>query len=99
MPCPFYTITKLACPVCGISHFITDMLALRPYDAVRQNLAVAVILPIWMLILLSLVPVKITAKRERIIKYTAWVTLVFLIIFGVLRNIPYFSFLMPLYMQ
>ncbi len=99
IPCPIYKTTGLVCPGCGISHFITDMLAFRPIDAIKQNYAVAVLIPVFIIAFICLLFVKEQARKEKIKNTVAWIALIILIIFAVLRNIPAFSFLMPLYMR
>lgn len=99
IPCPIYKITGLACPGCGISHFITDMLALRPLDAIKQNYAVAVLVPVFIITFICLLFVKDRTRKDKIKNTVAWTALVFVLVFAVLRNIPAFSFLMPLYMR
>lgn len=48
IPCLFQKITGFACPGCGISHFCIRLLHLDIPGAARENLAIAVLAPIWL---------------------------------------------------
>lgn len=101
LPCPFRALTGFACPGCGISHFCTDLLALRPWQAVQQNLALAVLLPIWLcagLVWLWKKPACLQ-KNGVALRILTWGSVAALLVFGVLRNLPTFSFLLPLYLR
>ena len=99
IPCPIYKTTGLFCPGCGISHFFSDLFRLKLGDAVQQNLAVAILIPVWLFVfVLKLLFRKKTVERK-ILTVLEWASLVFLILFGICRNIPAFSVLVPLYMR
>lgn len=48
IPCLFQKITGLACPGCGISHFCIRLLHLDFLGAARENLAIALLSPLWL---------------------------------------------------
>ena len=48
IPCLFQKITGLACPGCGISHFCIRLLHLDLLGAARENLAIALLSPLWL---------------------------------------------------
>ena len=48
IPCLFQKITGFACPGCGVSHFCIRLLHLDIPGAARENLAIAVLAPIWL---------------------------------------------------
>lgn len=101
IPCPIRTATGLACPGCGVTHLITDLARLQLYDAVRQNLAIAVLAPIWAVVLLIrwIRHPKCLQNDGKLYQILTWFTLVLLILFGILRNLPGLEFLLPLYLQ
>ena len=101
IPCVFHLVTGWACPGCGISHFFQDLLRLDFAGAVQQNLAVAVLLPIWALAELAWFFLRIRWLRPNgpVMTALTWVSLVLLLVFGVLRNLPGFACLLPLYMR
>ncbi len=97
IPCMFNLVTGLSCPGCGISRFCVELAHLRIASAVRQNLAVAILLPIW-----GIVGViefwfnpPFLENGSRFINVLTWGSLVVLVIFGILRNIPGMEFLLP----
>ena len=56
IPCLFQKITGLACPGCGISHFCIRLLHLDFLGAARENLAIALLSPLWLAAFLVRVP-------------------------------------------
>lgn len=101
IPCIFNRITGLVCPGCGISHFCTDIIKLDFYSAFRQNAAVAVLSVIWGIIGLTYLFFRPATLRKngKVFNVFIWGSVIFLIVFGVIRNIPAFSYFLPLYMQ
>ena len=99
--CPIQKITGRACPGCGISHFCMDLVEFRFAEAFRENVAVAVLLPVWG-VSAAAVYLKNGAqgfKKSRALNILAWVSVVLLVVFGVVRNLPGCEFLLPSYMQ
>ena len=97
IPCIFHKITGLSCPGCGISRFFLCLVQLDFSGAVSQNLAVAILLPFWLIIGL----IEFFINPAWLSKGGVWVqsftigSCVLLILFGILRNLPRFSFLLP----
>lgn len=100
-PCPLRKWTGLACPGCGISHFFMDLLRFDFISAVQQNWAVALLVPLWLItgIVFLLFRPKSLQKNGRAFQMLIWGSLVFLLLFGLLRNLPAFDFLLPLYLR
>ena len=101
IPCVFRLVTGLACPGCGISHFFVDLLHLDFAHAVQQNLAAAVLLPVWLAVgaVHVLFRPRWLHSHSRFMAVLSWGSLALLVVFGVLRNLPGFSFLLPLYLR
>lgn len=101
IPCMFQTITGLACPGCGVSHFCIRLLHLDFAGAARENLALAVLLPIWCAALLLRIiwHPQWLAKDSRGEKLLLWGSVAVLLLFGVVRNLPGMEFLLPSYRQ
>ena len=91
IPCLFQKITGLACPGCGISHFCIRLL----------NLAIALLSPLWLAAFLVRVlwnPKWFTkgSKGENLL---LWGSVVVLLLFGIVRNLPHMEFFLPSYLQ
>ena len=99
IPCMFNKITGLACPGCGISHFCVKVSHFDFKGAAKENLGITILLPIWgLFIILKLTTKSSIFKRNGILeKVLAALSCIFLIIFGILRNLPGFEFLLPSY--
>ena len=95
IPCVFYEITGLYCPGCGITRLCLSLFEGDIYQAFRYNPIIFIDLPI----LFILFVLNIFLKINKNIKKITDVIIIFLatitIIFGVIRNIPIFSFLAP----
>ena len=95
IPCVFYEITGLYCPGCGITRLCLSLFEGDIYQAFRYNPIIFINLPI----LFILFVLNIFLKNNKNIKKITDVIIIFLatitIIFGVIRNIPIFSFLAP----
>ena len=98
IPCIFYEVTGLYCPGCGITRMSLSLLKGEIEEAFHYNGAVMIGIPILYVLgifhLLSYHKMK-PSTRKRIEN----IILIFLIfcflVFGILRNIPAFSWLAP----
>ncbi|MGN0558194.1 MAG: DUF2752 domain-containing protein [Acutalibacteraceae bacterium] len=98
VPCVFHTVTGLNCPGCGISRMCLSLLHGDVLSAIRYNLAVFVLSPLFLVLIVSqsVYYVKYGTKRLRIWQnIILYVCIVVLVFFGILRNIPAFGFLSP----
>ena len=97
IPCPIHLITGWSCPGCGISRFFLAILRLDFAGAVSQNLAVAIILPLWTLVWVVEFwwNPKALEEPSRVLRGLEIVTLLLLLAFGILRNLPGYEFLLP----
>ena len=101
IPCLFQKITGLACPGCGISHFCIRLLHLDLLGAVKENLAITLLSPLWLAAFLVRVlwNPKWFAKGSKGENFLLWGSVVVLLLFGIVRNLPHMEFLLPSYLQ
>ena len=92
IPCPFYHTTGLYCAGCGTTRAIISLIKLQPYQAFRYNMLTVSLLPFVSIYLLYKYMLKGKKKIPNIIWYFL---LVIVVLFGVLRNIPFFAYLAP----
>ena len=92
IPCLFNKITHLYCPGCGITRMLFSFFKLDFYQAFRYNPLVFLLLVFY--ILISIYNLIFTKK----IKFTErfnYLLLFIVILYGILRNIPGFEYLIP----
>ena len=98
VPCVFHTVTGLNCPGCGISRMCLSLLRGDFLSAIRYNLAIFALSPLFLVLIASqcVYYVKYGTKQLKIWQNAIlYVCIVVLVLFGILRNIPAFSFLSP----
>ncbi|MBQ2307105.1 MAG: DUF2752 domain-containing protein [Clostridia bacterium] len=97
LPCVFHKITGLYCPGCGVTRMVVDLSRLRFAKAFSDNAVLFVLLPVWLAAMLILLFRRDSKRLEetRTFKILSIVSLILLIVFGVLRNLPAFRFLRP----
>jgi hypothetical protein len=90
-PCPFYTITGLYCPGCGSQRALHDILHLDAAGAAANNLLV---IPAILVIIYHILYQLIRPKHQNILYYnsTPRIILGIIIIFWILRNLPFYPF-------
>ena len=95
--CLFQRITKLACPGCGITHFLVRLLHFDIPGAVQENVAVAGLVLLWgpLLFIRVIWHPKWLQKNGRFERILAYICVVLLLAFGILRNLPGMDFLLP----
>lgn len=95
--CLFQRITKLACPGCGITHFLVRLLHFDIPGAVQENVAVAGLILLWgpLLFIRVIRHPKWLQKNGRFERILACICVVLLLAFGILRNLPGMEFLLP----
>ena len=92
IPCLFHALTGYYCPGCGVTRMIFSIITLDFYQAFRYNPAV------FLLLIASIIYhlIRFVLKKDwKIPNVVYYVLIVLFLIFGVLRNIPLFSFLIP----
>lgn len=95
--CLFQRITKLACPGCGITHFLVRLLHFDIPGAVQENVVVAGLILLWgpLLFIRVIWHPKWLQKNGRFERILAYICVVLLLAFGILRNLPGMEFLLP----
>ena len=95
IPCPFHFITNLYCPGCGVTRMIKSILKLNFYQAFRYNQLLFILFPFFFFLIIDYIYSYIIKKKSiyKKIPEIVWIIIIiFLIIFGVIRNIfPYFA--------
>ena len=90
IPCKFRLITGLWCPGCGGNSSINALMNLNLYQAFRFNILIYIVGPL-LLVYLYLG----YKKYKKLQRYLLGIILIITILFGVLRNTEYFSWLAP----
>lgn len=93
IPCIFYKVTNLYCPGCGITRAIISLLKLDFYQAFRYNSLVIILLPF---LLMYFIYVNVFCGKKKIPQFVWVILLIMVILYGILRNMPRFSFLAPI---
>lgn len=98
IPCIFHQLTGLYCPGCGTTRMCLALVKGNFMTAFRCNQAIFLIMPLGLLLALKIIFNYIKLGVIRLSKcqiYILWGIVVWLVLFGVLRNIPVFSGLRP----
>ena len=99
IPCTLYSLTGLYCPGCGSSRALRALLHLDFYQALRYNALFTVGAPVLGAYVLVFAYRYIRYGNEpakrKIPLYPLWIICAIALCYGVLRNIPAFSFLAP----
>lgn len=93
--CVFYEITGLYCPGCGITRSILSLIDGDIYQAFRYNPIIFIDIPLIMITSIIDFIYKDNKKVKKVTNVIYIMLLIITLVFGVLRNIPYFSFLAP----
>lgn len=96
LDCLFYKYTHLYCPGCGVSRMFISVFQLDFYQAYRYN-PLVFILGVLTLVYI-IVDIIYFAIKKNHIKLPNWVyigILIIVLLYGILRNVPYFSYLIP----
>lgn len=99
IPCIFRKITGFYCPGCGITRMISSLIQLDFYQAFRYNPLLFIAFPFIMFCLLETVIKWLLGKKDYFyqkLDNKIWtVLLIITLLFGVVRNIPFFEYLIP----
>lgn len=97
-PCLFHEVTGKYCAGCGMTRAVISLSNLEFYQALRYNLFVFIALPFLVIYFLVESYYWVLNRQNRldaVFHVVAVVILVGLIAYGILRNIPVFSWLAP----
>jgi len=99
IPCPLYTVTGLLCPGCGMFRSIGALLQADVWQAVRYNALSVILLPILAVYCIRdtirYIQVKPPVRSSRVEMAMIIGLAVISMLYGILRNIPYFEVLRP----
>ena len=99
IPCVFYELTGLYCPGCGVTRMIFSLLKLDFYQAFRYNILVFLFIPFILVCVIDFIIKKLNNKSDYLyqkIDDKVWIILLIItLLFGVVRNIPIFDYLIP----
>ena len=101
--CVSRELTGLYCSGCGMTRAVLSLLKLDFYQAFRYNAFSVILIPILFFYFYGVVYAYCFNEKNFIaqkIPMMFWVVIIVLmLIYGVLRNIPYFAFLAPTYIR
>ncbi len=96
LPCIFHKITVFYCPGCGVTRMLISIFKLEFYQAFRYNVYLFILLIITIVYqIIKLITYKLLTKKIRLNNYIYILLLMTTIAFGILRNLPNFSYLIP----
>ena len=99
LPCVFYEVTGLYCPGCGATRMCASFIRLDFYNAFRSNQVSFFVFPVLAVIFIRKLYYYIRygeQLHEKWMTVLSVISLIALLVFGIIRNIPYFEFLRPL---
>jgi len=99
IPCVFHELTGLYCPGCGVTRMIFALLKLDFYQAFRYNSLIFLFMPFILVCTFDFIIKKFKNKSNYLyqnINNKIWILLIVItLLFGVLRNVPIFDYLIP----
>jgi hypothetical protein len=93
--CPLYTLTGFACPGCGMTRGFHALFHGDIVTALDYNALIPLIIVFFGYLFLSMLLVAVRGRGLGVGKWSIsliWGTLVILLIFGILRNLPFYPF-------
>ncbi|MDL2253692.1 DUF2752 domain-containing protein [Ruminococcaceae bacterium OttesenSCG-928-I18] len=98
VPCPLHLITGWYCPGCGMFRSLLSLSQLQFYQAFRYNALFVILLPLIVFFLGRAAYDYLQNRPSRTYRWELVLCIILIIIFlifGILRNLPAFSFLAP----
>lgn len=99
IPCVFHKITGFYCPGCGITRSLISLIKFEFYQSFRYNPLVFILYPFLIPYSFYLIYIWIFDKEDKITKKIPQAIfigiVIILLIYGVIRNIDFFDFLVP----
>ena len=96
IPCMFHQITGLYCPGCGVSRMCLALFRLDFVSAFRANAAIFLLLPAGLAIAIQTAVRYVKTGNGRLTRFQTWILAgmtVILLLFGILRNLPGFTWM------
>jgi len=93
--CPLYSMTRFACPGCGLTRGFHALFHGDVWTALDYNALIPLIIVFFGYIFYSLLSVAVRGKGVGLSKWSLtliWVTFATLLLFGILRNLPWYPF-------
>jgi len=87
--CLFREITGLKCPGCGITTFFMNMFRGDVKTAISANPSLVIVLPLLGAVLISVYVKNSWDIKKRWTLWCLYLSLFFLLSFGILRNLPF----------
>ncbi|MDD6223451.1 MAG: DUF2752 domain-containing protein [bacterium] len=99
VPCLFHEITGFYCPGCGVTRMMFSLINLDFYQAFRYNQLLFISLPFIMVCIIDKIVKWLVGNPNYLhdkINDKVWITLLLItVLFGILRNISIFDYLIP----
>lgn len=98
IPCIFHKITHLYCPGCGVTRMFVAILMGDFYQALRYNPLVFIFLPFATIYLIDNLISKMRGRKSLLARTPSWVwilVIIVLVVYGVMRNLPWSNYLAP----
>lgn len=89
IPCLFREITGLKCPGCGITTFFINMFRGDIKTSISANPSLVIVLPLLGAVLVSVYVRNSWNIKEKWILWCLYISLFLLLLFGILRNLPF----------
>lgn len=92
--CPFYALTRFYCPGCGSQRALSSLLHGQLVQALHYNILLVAITPL--LLYAAVEQIKHTERQPVKLFYQpvfAWIVFWVIIIFWLLRNLPFYPFI------
>ena len=96
IPCIIHELTGFYCPGCGVTRMFFSIIKLEFYQAFRYNPFVFILFCLY--ILFRIISIFYYLKYKKVLaipEKVLYIIIALLIVFGILRNIPYFDYLKP----
>lgn len=93
--CPLFSMTGFACPGCGMTRGLHALMHGDIVTALDHNALIPLVILFFGFIFVSLMSVVVRGRGLVLSRWNLallWATLVVLIVFGVVRNLPYYPF-------
>lgn len=97
--CPIRETFHVYCPGCGITRTIISIIHLDFYQAFRYNMLGFILLPFLLIYTIYKIYIWLFDKKDKLAnkipKWILYMLIIILILYGVLRNTDYFSWMAP----